>query len=301
MQQIPTAILHSMYRKMLTIRHTEQSLLAGFKQGKFLGTVHTCIGQEAVPVGISEALDSSSVFFSNHRGHGHMLAKGVSVSSFINEIAGNNKGQCAGLGGSQHIAAPDVGFMGSNGIVAGAVPIAVGYAYANKKKNNNVITVVFFSDGASSQGVLYEAMNMAVIWKVPVLFVCENNKYAMSSPANNFISSSLYGRASSFGIQSYTVDGMDACSVYKKVLSVKDYIVENGPVFIEADTYRFSGHSKSDQQLYRSKAEVAQWKAKDPIDRLKALIPVIDAKQIEDEVKKSVSSVARSVGVNYNV
>lgn len=278
-------ILLSLYRKMYTIRETEKLLLDGFSKNKFSGTVHTCIGQEAVSAGIMEALKDIDVVFSNHRGHGHMLAKGVPPKKLIYEIASRGEGQCAGLGGSQHVAAPEVGFMGSNGITGGSVPIAVGYALGSRLRGSDFVSVVFFGDGASSQGVVHEAMNMASIWKLPVIFVCENNKYAMSSPSNGFVSGDLTKRAANgYGILSFKVDGMDAEKIYETAKICRKMAIKSGPIFMECLTYRYEGHSKSDRQLYRDKKEVAAWKKKDPIEKILLKIPSSDSQYIRSIV-----------------
>jgi TPP-dependent pyruvate/acetoin dehydrogenase alpha subunit len=265
--------LSTLYRKMYEIRKTEELIQELFDKGVIKnGTVHLCIGQEAVSVGVSSVLDENDVVFSNHRGHGHMLARGLSPRKLIYEILGKDEGQCSGLGGSQHICAPEIGFMGSNGITGGAVPIAVGYAMAKKLKKEPGISVVYFGDGASSQGVVHEAMNMAAIWKLPILFVYENNKYAMSSPSKDFVATrpaGIWARFSGYGMHGASVSGMDVLGVemasYGLVPRIKgpDSL---GPSFLICDTYRFCGHSKSDLQLYRKNVDVCHEKAtQDPV------------------------------------
>lgn len=288
----------SLYRCMYTIRETEKLLLDGFSKGIFSGTVHTCVGQEAVSAGIMEAFRGAAAVFSNHRGHGHMISSGLSPEKLIYEVASIDEGQCAGLGGSQHIAAPDIGFMGSNGITGGSVPIAVGHAFGKRLLGGSVPSVVFFGDGATSQGVVHEAMNMASIWKLPVLFVCENNCYAMSSPKDKFVSYDLTSRAAGgYGMVSTKVDGMDAEKIYKHAINCRDNFLAEGPVFMECLTYRYSGHSKSDRQLYRSRKEVKEWKERDPIKKICAKIDPIKVESIKNGVDSDLSVLRDKLGI----
>lgn len=291
----PTVFKEILYERMYLIRKVEELLLRGFSEGVFAGTVHTCVGQEASAVGVCAALEEGDAVFSNHRGHGHMLALGLPPDKFIFELAGRDGGQCRGLGGSQHIAAPEIGFMGSNGITGGAVPIAVGYALGFKKAGKNNKVVAFFGDGASSQGVVHEAMNMAAVWELPIIFVCENNMYAMSSPAKKFVAGSLTDRARAYGMEAYEVDGNDVEAVLSCTQTCRNAV---GPSFIECLTYRFCGHSKSDLCRYRTKEELREWKKKDPIEVYGGEIELERRAVIEGGVKTVLSALALDLGVS---
>jgi len=288
------------YRRMYVIRKTEETVLEAFKKGFMKGTAHLCIGQEAVSVGVCSCLEKEDAVFSNHRGHGHMVAKGVDPEKFLAELMGLDSGLCAGLGGSQHIVDTSVGFMGSNGITGGAVPVAVGYALSQKLSGSDNITVVFLGDGATSQGAVHEAMNLASVFKAPIIFVCENNKYAMSSPADKFVSGSLVSRAEAYGIISWSVDGMSEKSVEIAAYWARKAALKGKPSFIEAKTYRFCGHSKSDMELYRKKQEVKEWRLVDPIfsdlpDGL--LLSIEDKAIIRKEVDSEFEDIKKRLGI----
>ena len=250
------------YELMFLIREVENNLLDLIKAGKVLGTTHACIGQESIPVGVAFSRREGDVVFSNHRGHGHMLSCGVSPSEFFDELLGKESGICGGRGGSQHIMKRSVGFMGSNGITGGQVPVAVGYALGLKLKGLNNKAIVFLGDGAFNQGAVAEALNLAAVKSAPVVFVCEDNKYGMSSPARDFVSGSILDRAASFGIDVFTADAEDVEDIH----SIASYALSiPGPAFIYCDTYRFCGHSKSDMCVYRTKKELSDAKSRDPI------------------------------------
>lgn len=287
------------YEKMYTIRATETAIMAGLGSGALKGTAHVCIGQEAVSVGVCSVLGRDDYVFSNHRGHGHMLAMGMPPRDLIYEIAGTDRGSCSGLGGSQHISEPSIGFMGSNGITGGSVPVAVGSALAKKLKGGGSISVVFFGDGASSQGVVWESINMASIWELPVVFVFENNMYGMSSPKVKFVSGSMEGRARGFGLNYFKADGMDVESVYFNAMRSRDLALSCGPVILQCDTYRYLGHSKSDRQVYRKKEEVRKWKEKDPIKKLRCLISEDKTSTIERDIDNKIKFVCEDLGFDY--
>lgn len=280
------------YKSMYLIRTVEETVLKLIVEKRVLGTTHACIGQEAVAVGAMFAKRPGDVVFSNHRGHGHMLACGVSVEDFLSELLGLNSGICGGKGGSQHIMDKSVGFMGSNGITAGQVPIAVGYALGLKKLGKENKAIVFLGDGAFNQGVVAESLNMATIYSVPVIFVCENNKYAMSSPINKFVGGSIIDRVSGFGIDVFEIDGNNVNNVYN-VMSKS--LLLSGPVFVCCNTYRFCGHSKSDMNLYRNKDEIELNKEKDPLIVCKDLLfnggySVADVLLVEGSIKNRILS-----------
>lgn len=251
------------YYQVTLIRKLEELILDKVRSGIFPGTTHACIGQEAVAVGVGMARNKSKDFlFSNHRGHGHMIAAGIRPKDLLAEIAGLESGLCGGLGGSQHIANVRVGFMGSNGITGGQIPAAVGFAKALKEQGGSH-AIAFLGDGAMNQGVVLESLNLAVIWGAPVVFVCENNRYAMSSPMDSFVSTPPAPRAGSgFGMKCSTVDGMDVQAVHN---AMREALSFDGPFFLECSTYRFCGHSKSDQCVYRTKEELLEYQQRDPL------------------------------------
>jgi len=280
------------YKFLYLIRKTEETLLELISSGRILGTTHACIGQESVAVGSMLAKRDGDVVFSNHRGHGHMLACGLSVKGFFHELFGLKSGICGGIGGSQHIMDSSIGFIGSNGITGGQVPLAVGYALGLKLKNKNNKAIVFFGDGALNQGVVSESFNMAAVYNCPIIFICENNKYGMSAASSKFVSGVATERARSFGIKSFKVVGKDVENVYN---TVNTSLNIDGPVFIEAVTYRFCGHSKSDMNLYRPKDEILNEKTlNDPIsickDKLLCLGVSSDViLDIESNIDKEIS------------
>ena len=252
---------------MLLIRKFEEKIEGLFTKGLIHGTTHLCTGQEAVPVGISGHLTPKDLTLSNHRGHGHFMARGADPYRLFAELLGRVDGYCRGKGGTQHLSCVELGHLGSNGITAGSLPIAVGAAFTQKYNKTNSIVVPYFGDGAVGEGAWHEAMNMASIWKLPVLFVCENNMYAMSTPISQGISGGIIGaKASGYDIPWREGDGNDVSEVKKLSGELIDYIREgNGPAFLELKTYRFCGHSKSDKCEYRTREEEEKWKLRDPI------------------------------------
>jgi len=263
--------LEQFYKMMLTIRLLEEKIEYGITRGQVLGTTHLCIGQEAVPVGISANLSDEDYVVSNHRGHGHALAKGLSVEGLLAEVMGRENGYCHGRGGTQHISCMKKGFIGTNGITGGGIPIALGAAFSIKYKNLKHVSVVYLGDGATNQGTFHESLNMASIWKLPILFVCENNQYSMSNPIYKSISSlPIIKRAKAHGIEAQIIDGMNVLEVYESSKKHIENIREGrGPVFLECKTYRFKGHSKSDPRVYRNKEEEKKWRSLCPINSLK--------------------------------
>ena len=234
-------------RLMLVIRKFEEKLESLFSKGLIHGTTHLCIGQEAVPVGISSFLTKEDLTLSNHRGHGHFLSRGADPYKLFAELLGRVDGYCRGRGGTQHLSCIELGHLGSNGITAGSLPVAVGAAFTQKYNKTTSIVVPYFGDGAVGEGAWHEAMNMASIWKLPVLFACENNLYAMSTPGRE-------------------VDGNDISQVKEAAGEMIKYIrAGNGPGFLEFKTYRHRGHSKSDKCEYRTREEESKWKQRDPI------------------------------------
>lgn len=263
----PAEELLQHYRLMLVIRAFEETLSELFGEGLIPGTAHFCIGQEACAVGAIAALEPDDLVTSNHRGHGHLLAKGGQPDRLMAELFGKATGYCAGRSGSQHLCNLEAGFLGSNGITGGMVPVATGAALSQKLLDSRRIVLCFFGDGATGQGAFAEAINMAATWRLPIVYFCENNQYAMSLHVRQaFAEPSAARRFAGFGLPTVCVDGMDYFAVRQ---ATEDAVARarrgDGPTLIEAETYRFCGHSKSDDCAYRSRSEEERWRAKDPI------------------------------------
>jgi 2-oxoisovalerate dehydrogenase E1 component len=257
--------------QMLLIRIFEETVEQLYAAGKMHGTMHLSIGQEAVAVGAIAPLRPEDYITSTHRGHGHAIAKGQDLRSMLAELLGKETGVCRGRGGSMHLADLERGNLGANGIVAGGIPIAVGAGLSIRMQGQDRVVLCFFGDGAANHGNFHEGLNMAAIWRLPVVFLCENNQYAMSMPLRQAMAAPrVADRAAAYGIPGETVDGMDVVAVYRAVRSAVERARRGeGPALIEAITYRYKGHSKSDRQVYRTKDEVQAWMARDPIARLR--------------------------------
>ena len=266
--------LIKLYRQMWLIRYFEEKVDDFFKQGLIYGTTHLCIGQEATAVGTCAVLEAGDKITSTHRGHGHCIAIGSRVDQMMAELFGRTTGYCKGKGGSMHIADVDGGNLGANGIVGGSIPLAVGSALTAQMKKLDYVTVCFFGDGATNEGSFHEALNMAAIWQLPVVFVCENNQYGMSSAVNDMTNiEKLSGRAQAYGFPGVTIDGNDLIEVIQTAdEAVKRARSGGGPTLIEMNTYRWKGHSKSDRGKYRTQEEVEEWKKKDPIKRYERVL-----------------------------
>lgn len=256
--------------KMLLIRAFEETAEQLYFQGLIHGTMHLSIGQEGSATGAILALQPDDYILSTHRGHGHCIAKGAQASGMMAEFMGKETGYCRGRGGSMHIADVSTGNLGANGIVAGGVPMAAGVGLSIQMQKQNRVILVFFGDGAANEGAFHESLNIASIWKLPVIYFCENNQYGMSMSVKRAMNiEDISQRACAYGIPGVTVDGNDLVAVYDAAREAVDRARRGeGPTLIEAKTYRWKGHSKSDKQRYRTKEEVAAWKAKDPIARL---------------------------------
>ena len=259
---------------MWKIRKFEDAVEDLFGRGMMHGTMHLSVGQEASPTGVCMALKITDQITSTHRGHGHCIAKGADLTRMIAELLGKEIGYCGGRGGSMHIADVETGNLGANGIVAGGIPIATGAALASKLQKKENVVVSFFGDGALNEGAFHEAANMAAIWKLPVVFVCENNKYGMSNSTEKaFALENLADRGLGYGIPGVTVDGNDVVAVYEAAeQAVQRARNSGGPTLIECVTYRWKGHSRSDKNLYRTKEEIDEWKTKEPIAKFMSLI-----------------------------
>ena len=267
-EEIPKETLLWMYETMVRIRVHEERVAELFAQGKVPGFVHLYVGEEAVAVGIMAHLRKDDFITSTHRGHGHYIAKGGCIKASMAELFGKKTGICKGKGGSMHIADVEIGELGANGIVGGGIPHAVGAALGIKLNGLDSVAVAFFGDGASNQQNFHEGINLAAIWKLPVVFVCENNLYQISLPYEKQQTiKSVAERAKAYGIPGVSVDGQDVIAVYEVAKEAIERARRGeGPTLIEAKTYRFRGHFEGDPEVYRSKEEIEWWKNnKDPI------------------------------------
>lgn len=256
-----------MYKKMLEIRKFEEKVYELFTQNLIPGTMHLYIGEEAVAVGVCAALDLNDFITSTHRGHGHCIAKGASLKKMMAELFGKRTGYCKGKGGSMHITDKSSGMLGANAVVGGALPIAVGAGLSCKLKYPQRVAACFFGDGASNQGTFHEGINLAAVWDLPVIFVCENNLYAMGTRQSMVMKiNNIAERAAGYGIPGVTVDGNDVIAVYN---AAKEAVFRarngEGPTLIECKTYRHKGHSRFDPAKYRPESEVAEWLSRDPL------------------------------------
>ncbi|MFD9900544.1 thiamine pyrophosphate-dependent dehydrogenase E1 component subunit alpha [Mesorhizobium sp. UC22_110] len=291
--------LRDVLHKMYLIRRFEEGAEDAYMRGLIHGTMHLSIGQEASAMGICMPLTDQDQITSTHRGHGHCIAKGADVKRMFAEFFGKTTGYCKGRGGSMHIADVTKGNLGANGIVAGGIPIAVGAALAAKKLKTGKVAVSFFGDGANNEGAFHEALNMAAVWKLPVIFVCENNGYGMSTSTERSTAvKNIADRASAYAMPGVIVDGNN----FSEVAEAADAAVERarageGPTLIESKTYRYRGHSKSDRNRYRTKEEIEDWMAnRDPIALFEAELKefgIIDDAGIEavrEAVKKEIAA-----------
>ena len=287
-------LLLEMYEKMVRIRHFEDNAIKLFNQGLVRGPMHVYTGEEAVAVGACSNLNDEDYITSTHRGHGHCIAKGGKVDKMAAELVGKATGYCKGKGGSMHIADPDIGILGANGIVAGGMGIATGAGLSAKMRGTDQVAVCFFGDGATNEGAFHEALNMAAIWDLPVVFVCENNLYGLTGPAEEMLSvKDVAARATGYDIPGIVVDGNDVLDVYEAVgEAVKRAREGGGPSLIEAKTYRLKGHFVGDPCVYRDDEEVEMWRKKEPIKRFrKHLIKNEGIKEDElDEIDKNIDA-----------
>ena len=260
---------------MHNIRAFEERAEQLYALGRVHGTMHLSIGQEATAVGASSAMEEGDYLLNHHRGHGHCLAWGSDVNRMMAEFMGKESGYCRGRGGSMHIADMESNNLGANGIVAGGVPLSVGVGLSIKMRKTSQVCLIIFGDGAANEGAFHEALNMASIWDLPIVFLCENNQYAMSMPMPKaFNVEQISTRAQAYNIPGVTVDGNDVVDVYEAVKAAADRARRGeGPSLVEAVTYRYKGHSKSDKQAYRTREEVQDWMDnRDPIKRMSQLL-----------------------------
>ena len=257
-----------MFRQMAKIRAFEEQVHELYKGAKMPGLAHLYVGQEAVAVGVCEALRRDDFITSTHRGHGHCLAKGAAVNRMFAELLGKEPGYCRGKGGSMHIADPETGNLGANAIVGGSAGIATGAALSSKMRGTGQVAVCFFGDGALGQGLLYESMNMASLWKLPVIYVCENNLYGEYTPASETVAGEVLARARAFGVHAESVDGQDVQAINRAMRALVERARRGeGPAFLECRTYRYYGHHVGDvNREYRSRDEEREWMThRDPL------------------------------------
>ena len=277
-----------MYRQMVSIRLFEEQVNELYTRALMPGLAHLYIGEEAVAVGVCETLRADDYITSTHRGHGHCLAKGASPDRMFAELLGKEAGYCKGKGGSMHIADPATGNLGANAIVAGSVGIATGAALSAKRLGKDRVAVCFFGEGALGQGVLYEVMNVASLWKLPVIYVCENNIYTEYTHFTETTAGDIPARAAAFGLQAETVDGQDVRAVYETAGRLVDRARRGGgPSFLVCNTYRYTGHHVGDinREYYRSKEEEKHWKTER--DPLKLLADWLIAQGLADSARFS--------------
>jgi pyruvate dehydrogenase E1 component alpha subunit len=281
---------------MYQIRHFENETEQFIIRGMIHGTCHLYTGEEATAVGAIYAINDDDYITSTHRGHGHCIAKGADLNIMMAELLGKRTGYCKGKGGSMHIADVGSGNLGANGVVGGSIGIATGAALTCKMKRNGKIVVCFFGDGAANQGIFHGSINMASIWDLPIIYLCENNVYGMSTSVKEaFNIEKISDRKCAYGIEGLTIDGNNLVEVFNAVSHFTgECRAGRGPVLIESLTYRWMGHSKSDAQVYRTKEEIKQWVEKDPIERYKKILinqKILTEKEDRDLEKEAISQI----------
>jgi acetoin:2,6-dichlorophenolindophenol oxidoreductase subunit alpha len=285
--------LVDLLRRMWLIRAFEEKVSALYAERQIVGLLHLGIGQEAVAVGVCGLLRQDDFVFGGHRSHGHALAKGADVNRLLAEIAGRASGYCGGKGGSMHIVALDAGFITATGVVGGTIPLALGAAFAAKEKRQGQVGVVFFGDGAGQAGPFHESLNIASLWQLPVIFVCENNGYAEFTPLSAHTKvERLAQHAKTYGIASSTVDGNDLLAVRRAMSKALEIArAGKGPVFIECLTHRLRGHYEGDPAKYQELSQISEWKKKDPIARFTRALK--SKKAVTDRELGAIESAAR--------
>lgn len=292
--------LIEMYRQMLRIRLFEEKVYELYGQNLVPGTIHLYVGQEAVAVGVCANLRKDDYITSTHRGHGHCIAKGADLRKVMAEILGKKTGYCKGKGGSMHIADFTIRMLGATAVVGAGIPIAAGAGLSIKLRGTDQVVACFFGDGASNQGTFHEGINMAAIWSLPVIFVCENNLYAMGTRQSMVMKiENIADRAVAYGIPGVTVNGNDVLAVYEATRDAVDRARRGeGPTLIECKTYRHKGHSRFDPATYRPKEEVEEWLRKDPIPRFKAKLlkmKLLTEQEVEKMEQETVLAVEKAV------
>jgi TPP-dependent pyruvate/acetoin dehydrogenase alpha subunit len=291
--EVSQELAHEMYRDMLLIRVFEEKVEELFRAGELPGFLHVAIGQEAVAVGVCRALEEGDVFASTHRAHGHTLARGTPPEKVMAELYGKREGCSHGYGGSMHLYDVKRGNLGANAVVGGGLPATVGAALAFKLREEPRVALAFFGDGATNIGTFHEALNLAQLWTVPAVFVCENNRWAESTPARQQLPiEDLIQRATAYGMHAVRVDGQDVEAVYGQALEALEHAREGrGPVFLLCETHRFVGHYVGDPQIYREKDEGKRLREKfDPLDIARERFELADLDEIEAEVRETVDA-----------
>jgi TPP-dependent pyruvate/acetoin dehydrogenase alpha subunit len=297
---LSTDQLIEFYRTMCTIRHFEYMADKLYAMGKVHGTMHLSAGQEAVAVGTGRAVRPDDYLINHHRGHGHFIAKGADIKLMMAEFLGKDAGYCHGRGGSMHIADFSSNSLGANGIVGAGIPQAIGVGLALQMQKRSQICVAIFGDGAANEGVFHEAMNMVALWKLPVLYICENNKYGMSMDVEKASAKlPIAQRADAYGMPWHCIDGNDVLQVYETMRLAAEQVRSGQPVLVETLTYRYFGHSKSDRNLYRTKEEIEDYRQnRDPIIRYRrrlveaGLLDDQQADQIDQEALQNIENAA---------
>lgn len=285
---LATDRLLELYRGMRLVREAEERLSALFAEGEIPGFIHLSIGQEAVPVGVASVLDEVDTLASNHRGHGHAIAKGLDLDRFFLELLGKQDGYCRGRGGSMHVADMKLGMLGANGIVGAGLPIAVGSALAHKIRGTGHIAVAFFGDGALAEGVLHESMNLAQLWSLPVLFVCENNGWSEFTEGARQLTTDPQRMAAAYSMKAMKVDGNDVIAVAGAAReAVATVRAGKGPCLLECVTRRVRGHFEGDPQKYRDAGDVAAATRDDPLARCESQLIADGISQADIEVVKT--------------
>jgi pyruvate dehydrogenase E1 component alpha subunit len=288
-----------LYLKMVQTRTFEETAARLFVEGKVHGTAHFCIGEEATGVGVCYALEKEDMIAQTHRGHNQAIGKGFDIKKMMAEFLGKESGYCKGKGGCMHIADFTVGSLGANGIVGGGIAVGVGAALSQKYFGRQNVTVSFFGDGATNEGSFHESVNLASVWKLPVIFVCTNNLYGMSTHVNRAMNiEDISVRAQAYGIKGIALDGNDVLTIYEETKKAREYVLKNGPMLMVLNTYRWMGHSKSDPQIYRTKEEVAAWKEKCPIKRFREYLlkeKIFTQTEIEKMDRQAADDIAAAV------
>jgi pyruvate dehydrogenase E1 component alpha subunit len=294
----PSVSPADLYARMALIRHFEREAYRAYERNEIEGTLHSSIGQEGVAVGVAFGLRHGDKMLSHHRGHGHALAKGVSPRRLMAELFGRATGVSAGKGGSMHATDLSCGFLGSLAVVGGSVPLAAGVGLAARCAGEETVCAVYFGDGAVNQGIVYESINLASIWGLPVLFVCENNSYAITTPAERVTAGEgIAVRAATFGVSTLSVDGQDVDAVREATERLASEARAGRPGLLECRTYRFLGHARSDPAYgtYRARDEVERWHERDPLTllRLSAGLAAESCEELEDEARMRVEDALR--------
>jgi pyruvate dehydrogenase E1 component alpha subunit len=297
-------LIDRLYRTMVRIRRFEEKLIDLKARGAIPGVLHLYIGEEATATGVCAALRTDDFITSTHRGHGHCIAKGGDLSKMIAELFGRSTGYCCGKGGSMHIADASIGILGANGIVGAGIPIAGGAGLSIRLRGTDQVVACFFGDGGANQGTFHESLNLAALWKLPVIFVCENNRYAISVAQSRSTSvEDVFVRKEAYGMHGRMVDGNDVMAVHEATLEAAERARNGeGPSLLECKTYRWRGHYEGEAdrgRTYRSAEEIADWKSKCPIERFRkwlleeALLAESDFDKIEDDIREEIEKAIR--------